>query len=53
MIVLHNMIIENEHGGAYNVYNYEIVKSSIAAPTTKSPIITSKTSHELCDHPSI
>jgi hypothetical protein len=29
--ILHNMIIEDECGGSYDVDNYEMVESSIAA----------------------
>jgi hypothetical protein len=32
-IIMHNMIIENECGGSYDVDNYEIVESSVTAPT--------------------
>jgi hypothetical protein len=40
-IILYNIIIEDEHEETYNVNDYEVVRSSIVAPTITSKAPTS------------
>lgn len=37
-VILYNMAIEDEHEGAYNMDDYEIVESFVVAPTITSSI---------------